>query len=550
MRLTQLIQFCTLAVFIGILHGCSSYTKSDDTNPLSQKKINLLPQFISYFDEHKVILESDSILFQCYKEGTKVYWINDSLSINPEGKKLLELLINANYYGLDSSMYSLYKIREEIATINSNSDLNNRYEKAMILEVLLTQSYIKLGSHLHHGIIEIKSDLTDLELKNDTINMASILHSSYSNKKMIEALIQLQPAHKEYVLLQKSLENFVANNLINDKKIEVPVYKKDSVKSYSLAREALELYGYIDTTVHDSLLLSALKKFQEDNGLTPDGVIGKHTAKYLSRSTLDIWLQAAINLERWKWKKDWGTDYFYANIPEYKLKIYEKNEVKQEHKAVVGTVTKQTPTLDSKLDYFIVNPEWFVPRSITVEELIPKMKKDSTYLDRNGYSIISKEGVKASDINWSSASANNFKYNIKQAKGSGNALGKIKFIFNNKHSVYFHDTPSKSFFNRDIRSYSHGCVRIQNPLDLGAYLLERENKGYTASSIDSIVKTRVVKSITPSHEYPVHISYFSSAGSPDGELRTFLDIYSRDVEVKERLLKAFENQQGGPHNPL
>jgi murein L,D-transpeptidase YcbB/YkuD len=277
-------------------------------------------------------------------------------------------------------------------------------------------------------------------------------------------------------------------------------------------------------------------KFQADNDLTPDGKIGKYTAKMLSRSTYDIWLQSSLNLQKWRWENQWPSTVFYANIPSYTLKVYENNEIVQTHRTVTGAPITSTPTLDSKLQHFIINPEWYVPYSITSGELIPKMKKDSTYLERNGYSIISKSGVTIKDIDWNNASSSNFKYSIKQGKGSGNALGRVKFIFNNKHSVYFHDTPSKSFFEKDVRAFSHGCVRIQNPFDLVDYIVKREQYNYlTKDSVQNIVKAGNQKTIKLKQEYPIKIRYYTSAGDSLGNLKTYIDIYQKDVKLKEIL---------------
>jgi len=447
------------------------------------------------------------------------YILDSNLNLTNEGSKIVDYLSKPEQFGLPGHLYS---VNESLDSTNYSSEQLFRYEYQVLKQFNL------LAIDLNQGLLnQHREGLTQLSVKSHYPTLDSLIDTSLT---LVENIQNVQPQHREYQLLQKSLAKFVKFNDLSDEVILIPNFRKDSAAAYAKAKEVLIKLNYINDGDSDTTLVNAVKKFQKDNGLTPDGLIGKYTGKMLEFSNLDIYIQAAINLEKWRWIEHWGDHYIFANIPEYMIKIVKDGTLKKENRTVVGTLANKTPEIDSKLSYFIVNPEWYVPYSITTKELIPKMKKDPTYLSRNGYAI--QGGTAINSIDWENATPGNFKHKIKQKSGGYNALGKVKFIFKNKHSVYFHDTPSKSFFNRDIRSYSHGCVRVQDPFDIAKYIIDEEEDTYWQENLDSIVKTRLTKRYTPQKEYPIHIGYFSSTGDTLGNLRTFVDIYNHNDSLK------------------
>ncbi len=470
----------------------------------------------------------DSILKSVYDTNDfKNLWFNENFILSEEAIQLIDLLQKANGFGLNPVHYHLDSLEVYKTAFETN------FQNALELEITLSKSYVKFGTHLHRGLIDTPKVYTDLKLKDSLISFSKVMKKG----ELIKQLLLLQPQHIEYQKLQKALAKYVSENEISDDFIAIPNFKKDSVKSYEAAKLALIKLDYLSSSDTGIQIVEGVKLFQEDNGLTPDGLIGKHTAEMLEYSGSKIYFQAAINLEKWRWIEDWGKDYFFANIPEFLFKVYENNELVINNRTVVGTSYTPTPEIQSQLKYFIVNPEWHVPYSITSGELIPKMKKDPTYLERNGYAISTK-GVAINDIDWENANASSFKYTIKQKSGSSNALGKVKFIFDNKHSVYFHDTPSKSFFKKDIRTYSHGCVRLENPFDVANYIVNKEENPKWENLIDTLLVKKTTKTMTPSGIYPIHIAYFSSTGTNNGHLKTMLDVYKKD----EALIEAFKNK--------
>lgn len=519
-----------------VLQSCKSKESKEESNTeiLEQKKNDLTLSQISDSINSYNFEVSDSIIINSYQRNKyKSFWFNNDASLSEEGISFIELINDANSFGLNKANYSVDKI--ESLVLNCTPQVTSIAE-ATLLDIELTRSYVKMANHFHYGHIVDHSYFTDLTTHNDKIDFESVLIKG----SLIKNLLSLQPKHQEYHQLQKALSLFVKTNIISDTIVAIPNFRKDSVKAYEVTKSILIRKQYLENSATGEEVIEAVKQFQKDNGLISDGLIGKHTAQMLEYSTSNIYFQAAITLEKWRWIEEWGENYFFANIPEFTFKVYEGDSVIINNKTVVGTAATQTPEIESKLKYFIVNPEWHVPYSITTKELIPKMKKDSTYLARNNYAI-SSNGVNISDIDWANANPATFNYKIKQKSGGSNALGKVKFIFDNKHSVYFHDTPSKSFFDKEIRSYSHGCIRLQNPFDVAEYIIEKENKDEWIDLLDSVRSKKITKTFTPSGEYPIHIGYFTSSGDKNQRLKTMLDIYERNDTLLSRFKEFYFN---------
>lgn len=517
-----------------VLQSCNANESNADSDSNKSETVDYTEKLSSISKSINSITVdlSDSIVIRAYaKYEFNNFWLNDEAQLSKEGYSFIELLHDANSFGLNTGHYSLKHIDSLIGNSENNSD---NIAHLAFLDFTLTKNYIKFANHLHNGYIKENSYFTELKTNFDTIDFNKIMVKG----ELVENLLEVQPKHKEYVRLQNALTIFLKNNVISDTIISIPNFRKDSIKAYEITKSILIKKQYIDSSASGSDLIAAVKLFQTDNGLTPDGLIGKYTSQMLEYSSSSIYFQAAITLEKWRWIEDWGQNYFFANIPEFTFKVYEHDSILINNRTVVGTFHTQTPEIDSKLNYFIVNPEWYVPYSITTGELIPKMKKDPTYLTRNNYAI-SSSGVTITDIDWENANPATFKYKIKQKSGGSNALGRVKFIFDNKHSVYFHDTPSKSFFNKEIRSYSHGCVRLQDPFDVAEYVVSREQKDGWADLLDTVRVKKITKTFTPAMEYPIHIGYFTSSGDENQKLKTLIDIYQKNDTLLSRFKEFY-----------
>jgi murein L,D-transpeptidase YcbB/YkuD len=212
------------------------------------------------------------------------------------------------------------------------------------------------------------------------------------------------------------------------------------------------------------------------------------------------------------------------------LRIVRANHVMKIFNVVVGRPTTPTPELTSKIEKIVTTPEWNVPKSISLNEILPRVKKDSLYLIRNNFKVIDKQmnEVDAYKIGWKDMSRENFDYYFVQNSGNSNALGLLKFSFNNPYRIYIHDTPSKKYFKEDIRAYSHGCIRLQNPDQLASYLVENDLSTEDKPDISNLITRRIHKEITLSEPIDIQIRYLTCEADENLNLYFYKDIYNKD----------------------
>jgi len=465
-------------------------------------------------------------------------WINDSIQLTKNGLRLIAQLSNAKNYGLDTRLYpisTLQNLKKELDTIQLK---DKKYSNAVELEVLLTHYYMLHGKHLNYGTLDSINNETVLPRKKFTIDLATYLYKAHKADSIMEKLLDLQPKHTEYHNLQKGLVKFLENRNLSTEDVNVQDFRSDSLKAINQAKKALILHQYLSEDHNDSLYFNALTKFQAEHGLRPDSLIGKNTAKALSISSYRYYKQIAANLERWRWREDWSSNnYILVNIPSYKMQLIKDDKKIKEHRVVVGKFKNQTPEIIDTLEYIIAYPYWNVPRKISVKEILGKAQRDSTYLTRNNYEVLtySRETVDPASINWKEINEHSFKYMIRQRGGNSNALGLVKFIFPNKHAIYMHDTPSKSLFYRETRAYSHGCVRVHKAMDFANYILKSDNNKYTIDSIYKYIKKKKEKSIALNTKIPVYIYYFTANADSSGTITFYDDVYKKDEKLIREL---------------
>ncbi|WP_051242543.1 L,D-transpeptidase family protein [Stappia stellulata] len=291
-----------------------------------------------------------------------------------------------------------------------------------------------------------------------------------------------------------------------------------------------------DPALFDTAVKDAVFAFQEENGLHADGIVGPRTLLALNATADDGMAISDIiaNMERWRWlPRDLGAFHVSVNIPEFKVRLVRDGAQVYETRVVVGKPANQTPVFSDEMDHVIVNPYWNVPYSIASQELLPSIRANPAYLGARNYEVLAGgRVVNPSSIDW--AGVNLRSVRIRQRPGSGNALGRIKFMFPNRHSVYLHDTPSKSLFNRSRRAFSHGCVRVQDPFDFADALLQLDPQ-WDAAALKKMIGGRE-KRVNLKRHVPVHLTYFTAHVDAAGRLQRRPDIYGHNA----RLTKALE----------
>ena len=266
------------------------------------------------------------------------------------------------------------------------------------------------------------------------------------------------------------------------------------------------------STLFTEELASAIKKAQKKFGLTENGVVDPQLIKYLNVPVEDRIKQIHANLERFASLPPPGNGTrLVANIPEFKLHVYEGTEHVFEMKIVVGTVTNKSAIFNDTLTHIVFSPYWNVPASIVRSEILPEIKRSSTYLKRNGYEQVGIEnGLPV----------------IRQKPGPNNSLGLIKFIFPNEHHIYFHDTPAKSLFDLSKRTFSHGCIRLAAAKDLAVYLLRHSE--WNEQKIEAAMNSGKEQWVNLNEPVAVSLTYFTAWVNEDGEINFREDIYGYD----------------------
>lgn len=287
-----------------------------------------------------------------------------------------------------------------------------------------------------------------------------------------------------------------------------------------------------DETYYDDDLARAVAAYKEKKGIDPVNPVITSALRRSLNTINDIseWKLLA-NMEEWRWMpEDLGKFYVNVNIPEFMVRVVKNGEVIHEERIVSGRVDTQTPIFSDLMRTVVFQPRWNVPNSIKIKELLPGLRAGGDPLRRQGL-VLERNGrrLAAGSIDWTRTDIRNF--DVYQPPGGGNALGVVKFLFPNKHSVYLHDTPSKGLFNESVRAFSHGCMRVRNPVRLAEVVLN-EDKGWDPNVIaDLIANGPEENQVALTHPIPVHVTYFTARMEGDGTVETFNDVYGHERRI-------------------
>ena len=294
------------------------------------------------------------------------------------------------------------------------------------------------------------------------------------------------------------------------------------------------------TQTYDDNMKSAVEKFQAAHGLSTDGIAGPATMPEVNKS-VQVRLQSVIvAMERERWfNRERGDRHILVNIPDFTVNIVDNNEVTFQTRSVVGANEEDRPTVEFSdlMEYMVINPSWYVPRSIATMEFLPALQIDSSSIPH--IEVINKEGllVDSANVNFSLFNAEDFPFTMRQPPSKGNALGLVKFIFPNPYNIYLHDTPAKNLFSLDVRAFSHGCVRLADPFDFAYALLAKEVENPNEFFQEQLA-TGEEQHVYLKSPVPVHIIYRTAFTTTEGHTQYRRDIYGRDAQVWKALAKA------------
>ena len=296
---------------------------------------------------------------------------------------------------------------------------------------------------------------------------------------------------------------------------------------------------FAPVTEYDEVLQAGVRHFQERHGLDTDAIVGPATVNALNVSAEQRVKQLEINLERARWVlDDISDDFIIVNIAGFRAYLMRDREIVWQTKVQVGRTYHQSPVFRDEMKYVVFNPTWTVPYSIASKEMLPKIKSDPEYFQTRDFDVKDRGGnvIDPATVDWSSVSPRNFGYTLVQRPGPNNALGRVKFMFPNKHAVYLHDTPSKYLFGKAERAFSHGCIRVENPYEFAELLLGPDwDQDKIAATLDS----KETKTVMLPKSLPVLLMYWTAVVNKDGEVFFYNDIYKRDQNIATALDEPF-----------
>lgn len=478
-----------------------------------------------------------------YNEAQKLYffygsrhfepiWLDETASgdvaFSEAAQKILKLFAAAATEGLRPSDY----LTPDLDVAGAKGDPL----KMAALETAFSGATLRYATHIYTGRIVPGSVSPQLDIAPKQLDEASLLVQLASSPDPVAVLAALEPTHPEFLALKAALATFDESQ--TDRPVQVaegPTLKPGmSDPRVPVLRQRLEL-PVADGTVYDDALVDAMKAFQTSLDLDVDGVMGPATLAALNGGAPLTRADILANMERWRWMpRELGAFNVMVNIPEFRLAISRDGQEEYTTRVVVGTTKNQTPVFSNAIRHIVVNPYWNVPSSILRGEVAPAVLRNPGYIDNNNYDLLyNGTPVSPWQVDWAQVSPSNFPFRVRQRPGPGNALGQIKFLFPNKHDVYLHDTPSKSLFARDFRAYSHGCVRVQNPMEFADALMANE-PNISRASLEAMFGSSE-RWVNPEAQIPVHIAYFTVRVEADGSLRSFGDVYGHNAKLIEAM---------------
>lgn len=392
--------------------------------------------------------------------------------LTPQGDSLLDILHRSHYFGLVPDDYHVDKIDTLRQRIMQDK---NDLTSLTTLDILMTDAFMTLVSHIHYGRVDSDRKMWK-GVKIDS-TLLSAINRSINKNKLTDELKALEPQYFAYQLLKRDLKN-----------------KLDSIA--------------LDFT--DSAL----------------------TAKLINR-VRDL----CVNMEQWRWEEaHTGKPYIMVNIPSFHLDVIENDSVVFDTNVIVGTTNAQTPTFDASMVNMILYPYWNVPRDIATKELLPKIKKDSSYLYNSRYRVLDMSGneVIPEFIDWKMYNVNNFPFMLQQSEGQHNALGIVKFNFINPYNIFLHDTNAKGLFDESKRTLSHGCIRVDRALELARLLVSRENRFCSVNDLQRFIKGGKQQQISLD-PIDLRIRYFTCHPRKDGQIQFYEDVYGKNPGLIEAI---------------
>ncbi|MEM8878006.1 MAG: L,D-transpeptidase family protein [Pseudomonadota bacterium] len=529
-----------LAIATALAQSAQPAAEATEQSAAEQKPLSPLMKAI----QREAALSTQArVLMDFYRaDDAAPIWVSDS-GPSDKAADMVAALKTAGEHGLNPNEYGVGAL-DALLTATDEASLAE-------LEVGLSTGLINFTRHLYAGRVSPSSINKDLHIDPEPPNFEEVLGGAINSPDLGNFVESWAPRTPRYFRMKNALKAYRALESFGewptvpdgealkpgmDDPVRVPALQARLEHSGILPR------GLHEGTVYDGVIVDVVKAFQQRHGLATDGVIGPDTYTELNTPIAERVRQIEINMERRRWMSDDpGRFYIFVNIADQMMRVTEdlgyREKTIHTARVVIGKPYRRTPVFTDKMEYIVVNPTWNVPRSIAVRDFLPKLKKNPNALSPERFRFISGGGdVNPRRIDFNRYTAATFPFRIQERPGPHNALGRIKFMFPNEFAVYIHDTPSKALFDRDLRVFSSGCIRVEDPMALANLILGREGVG--ASRVQRVLDSGRETRIDLQNEVPVHITYITSWVNKDGTPHFRRDPYDRDASLSEALTDA------------
>ncbi len=478
------------------------------------------------------------------RRGFRLAWASDG----PHVRALMRLVSASERHGLDPEDYHRQALEGMLARLRGHPAARLQVD----LDILLTDALVRLGYHLHFGKVDPEALDPDWNLSRDLggRDPVDLIQAAVDSQDLEAFMDHYAPHIPIYGRLQAALARYrgIASTGGWPRVPGGPVLKPGmSDARVAVLRRRLAVEGDLqgqpagDAASFDEALERAVIRFQRRHGLDPDGVVGAHTLAALNVPVQARIDQIRVNLERARWVfQDITRDYVLVDIAGFQAEMVKDARPVWSSKVVVGKPYRRTPVFKATMTYLVLNPTWTVPPTILAQDILPRVRRDPGYLQRKHIRVVDRKGriIDRDTLDWSRYTGRNFPYLLRQDPGPDNALGRIKFMFPNKHLVYLHDTPHKELFRRSERAFSSGCIRIERPFALAELLLD-DPKRWSRERILAAIKTGKTRTVLLPKPIKVLLLYWTVDVDGQGRVSFRKDLYGRDRRVLEALRGEF-----------
>ena len=471
--------------------------------------------------------------------GYKAIWTGKSSKDKKRRQAFLNAIADAELHGLPADRYSPELLGANLRKVRSDRELGE-------IEVAMSRMFLRYARDIQTGVLNPR-DLDEGLVREVPYRSRQSILDAFSKSSPKGFMDSLPPKSPEYARLMKAkmqFEKLIGQGGWGEKvRSNRKLSPGDTGAAVIQLRDRLVRMGYLPrtaSTTYDEAMVKAVSAFQGDHGLATDGVAGPSTLGQINIEPARRLAQIMVAMERERWiNMPLGKRHVLVNITDYHARVVDDGKVTFKTRSVVGKNEdeRRTPEFSDVMEYMVINPTWYVPRSIATKEYLPLLQKNPNAVSNLNLVDASGRIVPRAGLDFTQYTERTFPFDMREPPNQGNALGLVKFMFPNRYNIYLHDTPAKNLFGREKRDFSHGCVRLNDPFDFAYHLLakqERDPVGFFQGELGTGKESYVYLK----QPVPVHIVYRTAFTEAKGKIQFRGDVYGRDARIWDALSDA------------